>query len=80
VDALTSEELQSYSIAPPFADLSVKGPIKFHKSPSIWLVINGTRHCFPNYDTYVKMGFGPFQSVDTDFLAQFPVGPDLPSL
>ena len=80
VSVLSKSELSELTIGPPFVDLAEPMPMKLHRQNAVWLAVNGTRHVFPNFPTYVSMGYGPFKTVSSADLGEFPIGPELPSL
>jgi hypothetical protein len=57
------------------ADKYAGGLVRWKKQ--YWLVLNGSRHAFPNYDMYVQMGMGPCYDCagnSIELLTQIPEG------
>jgi hypothetical protein len=65
--------------APPKTDIYEGRPIQSPGAKEIFLVLNGTRHAFPDFSTFVKMKFDldDVLSVPHGTLAQIPKGSTL---
>ncbi len=70
-----------HSYAAPSISLLEGRCVQFHNQRDIFLVRNGTRHSFPDFQTFVDMGFGLdlVQLVAAKYAGLFPVGDPLPT-
>lgn len=79
---LSEKELSLYKMGTTYHIMPEKSIFKLPRDNTVWYAINGTRRYFPDFDTFLKMGFSvsDIRHINYGDMQDMILGPPLPSL